>query len=252
MAAQLSLARCSARVISSRQVVAPRRLSAALVQHTRRPVVARSVVEVEAANSAKHEKKEKHKKEEDEEEWDGHDDDGLNPQQVESLLSVLCEETDIAEVELKMGGFKMRVRRSLKGGAAHAAPAAAAPAAAAPAPAPAPAAAPAPPAAVSASIETADEDEGLLDVTANKVGILRRGRYMKGKQVGKGEMVKVGDQVKKGQTLAFIEQLGTHWPLEAPQAGEVVEFLVSEGEPVEYKQPVVVISPFFGGVSGYV
>lgn len=92
--------------------------------------------------------------------------------QVESLLSVLCEETDIAEVELKMGGFKMRVRRSLKGGAAHAAPApAAAPAAAAPAPAPAPAAAAAPaPAAVSASIETADEDEGLLDVTANKVG----------------------------------------------------------------------------------
>ncbi|KAI7844615.1 hypothetical protein COHA_001707 [Chlorella ohadii] len=75
---------------------------------------------------------------------------------------------------------------------------------------------------------------------------------MKGKQVGKGEMVKVGDQVKKGQTLAFIEQLGTHWPLESPQAGEIIEFLVSEGEPVEYKQPVVVISPFFGGVSGYV
>jgi len=30
------------------------------------------------------------------------------------------------------------------------------------------------------------------------------------------------------------------------QAGEVVEFLVSEGEPVEYKQPVLVIAPFFG------
>ena len=26
-------------------------------------------------------------------------------------------------------------------------------------------------------------------------------------------------QVKKGQTLAFIEQLGTHWPLESPQVG---------------------------------
>ena len=41
--------------------------------------------------------------------------------QVEDLLNVLCEETDIAEVELKMGGFKMKVRRSLKGGAAAAA-----------------------------------------------------------------------------------------------------------------------------------
>lgn len=43
-------------------------------------------------------------------------------------------------------------------------------------------------------------------------------------------------QVKKGQTLAFIEQLGTHWPLEAPQVrlvlfGDSVEFLVSEGAP---------------------
>ncbi len=26
----------------------------------------------------------------------------------------------------------------------------------------------------------------------------------------------------------------------------MVEFLVNEGDPVEYKQPVVVISPFFG------
>ena len=30
-----------------------------------------------------------------------------------------------------------------------------------------------------------------------QVGILRRGRYMKGKQVGKGEMIKVGDQVSQ-------------------------------------------------------
>lgn len=230
------------RVISSRQVVTPRRLSLAVP--ARRIVCARSTATVEAGSSSKQEKKAKHEEEEDE--FEGSEDDGLNPQQVESFLTVLCEETDIAEVELKMGGFKMRVRRSLNGGSA-AAPAAAPIAAAAPAApaAAAPAAAEAPAAAL-ASLET-DEDESLLDVTANKVGILRRGRYLKGKQVGKGNMVQPGDQVKKGQTLAYIEQLGTHWPLEAPQAGEVVEFLVEEGSPVEYKQPVVVISPFFGG-----
>ncbi|PSC76187.1 Biotin carboxyl carrier of acetyl-carboxylase isoform B [Micractinium conductrix] len=240
--AQLSLARPSSRVIASRQIVAPRRLSAAL---PRRAPLCRSTKLAEVEAASKHEKKSK--REEEEEEWDGGEDDGLNPQQVESLLSVLCEETDIAEVELKMGSFKMRVRRSLKGGAAAAA-AAPAPVAAAPPPAPA---APAPAASFAPSVSsleaTADEDESLLDITANKVGILRRGRYMKGKQVGKGEMVKVGDQVKKGQTVAFIEQLGTHWPLEAPQAGEVVEFLVEEGEPVEYKQPVLVIAPYFEG-----
>ena len=30
------------------------------------------------------------------------------------------------------------------------------------------------------------------------------------------------------------------------QAGEVVEFLVDEGAPVEYKQAVLVIAPYFG------
>ncbi len=32
-----------------------------------------------------------------------------------------------------------------------------------------------------------------------QVGILRRGRYVKGKQVGKGNVVEVGDIVKRGQ-----------------------------------------------------
>lgn len=33
------------------------------------------------------------------------------------------------------------------------------------------------------------------------------------------------------------------------QAGEVIEYLVDEGQPVEYKQPVVLISPYFGARS---
>lgn len=246
--AQLNVARASGRAIATRQVVPPRRLPAAR-PGLRHLVAGSKLAEMESTNSTKLDKKSKH---EDEEDFEGGEDDGLTPQQVESFLSVLCDETDIAEVELKMGSFKMRVRRSLKGGAAAAGPAAVyAPAAAAPAPAAAAAAA-APDAAAwaapaSAAESTVDEDESSLDITATKVGILRRGRYLKGKQVGKGEMVKVGDQVKKGQTLAYIEQLGTHWPLESTQAGEVVEFLVDEGAPVEYKQPVLVIAPYFGG-----
>jgi hypothetical protein len=33
---------------------------------------------------------------------------------------------------------------------------------------------------------------------------------------------------------------------QAPQAGEVVDFLLEEGAPVEYKQIVVEMAPFFG------
>ncbi len=147
-----------------------------------------------------------------------------------------------------MGGFKMKVRRSLK--AAKAAEAAAA-AAAAPAPAPvAVAAAPAPAYSsdaydVEASYDS-DTDESVMTVAAPKVGVLRRGRYLKGKQVGKGAMVEPGTVVKKGQVIAYVEQLGTHWPVECPQAGEIAAFLVDEGDAVEYLQPVVELYPSFG------
>jgi biotin carboxyl carrier protein len=145
-----------------------------------------------------------------------------------------------------MGGFKMKVRRSLKGGvAAAAAPVAAAAPAAAPAPAPV-AAAPAFDA--ESSYDDGDDVDGsLLAITAPKVGTLRRGRFIKGKQIGKANVVEVGDTVKKGQVIAYIEQLGTHWPVECPQAGEVVTFVVDDGEAVEYLQDIVEISPFFGG-----
>ena len=46
---------------------------------------------------------------------------------------------------------------------------------------------------------------------------------------------------------SYVEQLGTFMPIEAPQAGELVAFLVDEGNPVEYRQPVAEIAPFFGG-----
>ena len=149
-----------------------------------------------------------------------------------------------------MGGFKMKVKRSLKGGAAAvaaAAAAAAAPAPAAAAPADAPAHTPAASAVDYEASYDSDSDESVIAITAPKVGLLRRGRYLKGKQLGKGSMVEIGDTVKKGQVIAFIEQLGTHWPVECPQAGEVAAFLVEEGEAVEYLQPLVEISPFFGG-----
>ena len=49
------------------------------------------------------------------------------------------------------------------------------------------------------------------------MGILRRGRYAKGKPVGKAPLAQPGDAVKKGQVLCMVEQMGTHFPVEAPQ-----------------------------------
>jgi biotin carboxyl carrier protein len=56
-----------------------------------------------------------------------------------------------------------------------------------------------------------------------------------------------GDTLKKGQTVAYVEQLGTFVEIKAPQAGEAARFCLNEGDPVEYGQVVLELAPFFGG-----
>lgn len=50
--------------------------------------------------------------------------------------------------------------------------------------------------------------------------------------------VKVGDVVKKGQTLAIVEAMKLMNEIEAEFDGTVAEVLVKDGEPVEYGQPL--------------
>lgn len=42
--------------------------------------------------------------------------------------------------------------------------------------------------------------------------------------------------MRNGQTVAYVEQLGTFVAIETPAGGEIVKFRVKEGEPVEYGQ----------------
>jgi len=54
-----------------------------------------------------------------------------------------------------------------------------------------------------ATMSLDDDDAGVstLLLGSPKVGLLRRGRYVKGKRVGKGNAVEEGAEVKKGQVL---------------------------------------------------
>ena len=90
------------------------------------------------------------------------------------------------------------------------------PAAAVPAPPPEPAAQPA--ASTQSRDDTSEDFDDSVDlatvpVLAKKVGVLRRCRYVRAKQVGKTPMVTQGSVVKNKQPLAFIEQLGTFTPI---------------------------------------
>lgn len=53
--------------------------------------------------------------------------------------------------------------------------------------------------------------------------------------------VSAGDAVKAGDTLLIIEAMKVMNPITAPAAGVVKQILVSDGQPVEFDQPLVVI-----------
>lgn len=53
--------------------------------------------------------------------------------------------------------------------------------------------------------------------------------------------VTVGQSVKIGDTLCIVEAMKMFNEIEADRAGKIVEILVTNGEPVEYDQPLFII-----------
>jgi acetyl-CoA carboxylase biotin carboxyl carrier protein len=53
--------------------------------------------------------------------------------------------------------------------------------------------------------------------------------------------VEVGERIRSGQTVCIIEAMKLMNELEAEVAGEVVEILVNNGEPVEFGQTLMLV-----------
>jgi acetyl-CoA carboxylase biotin carboxyl carrier protein len=53
----------------------------------------------------------------------------------------------------------------------------------------------------------------------------------------------IGDRIKVGQTVCIIEAMKLMNEIEAESAGQVVEVLVENGQPIEFGQPLMYISP---------
>jgi acetyl-CoA carboxylase biotin carboxyl carrier protein len=60
---------------------------------------------------------------------------------------------------------------------------------------------------------------------------------------GAGPFVTVGERVQPGQPVGIVEAMKLMNPVCSQWAGEVVEVLVDDGEPVEFGQPLVRIRP---------
>lgn len=65
------------------------------------------------------------------------------------------------------------------------------------------------------------------------------GTYYTAPRPGDEPFVRVGDLVAAGQTVAIIEAMKIMNEIQAERGGIVEELLVSNGQPVEYNQPLI-------------
>ena len=144
-------------------------------------------------------------------------------------LAELLNETGLTEIEVEDDDRKIRVSRGAVAAAAPVyaatpAPVAAAPAPAAAAPAPAESPAPAGP-----------------DMT-NAVKSPMVGTCYLAPEPGAANFIAVGKAVKEGDTLLIVEAMKVMNPITAPKSGTVSAILIENAQPVEFDQPLVVIS----------
>jgi acetyl-CoA carboxylase biotin carboxyl carrier protein len=68
------------------------------------------------------------------------------------------------------------------------------------------------------------------------------GTYYESPSPDKPAFVKVGQTVKAGETLGIIEAMKMFNPIEADVSGIVSAILVKNGQPIEFDEPMFVIS----------
>jgi acetyl-CoA carboxylase biotin carboxyl carrier protein len=155
---------------------------------------------------------------------------GIDPELVRELAAIL-RETDLTEIEVESqsGDIKLRLARQ-----SHVV--AAAPVAYAAAPAQVHAA-PAPAAASPAAAPAGDADRSNPGMVPSPIV----GTVYLAPEPGAAAFVSVGTQVTEGQTILIVEAMKTMNPIAAPRAGKVTKICVSDAQPVEYGEPLVII-----------
>ena len=140
-------------------------------------------------------------------------------------LAELLSSNDLNEIEVEDGERKIKVRRD-------------APTAYVAAPAPVAAAAPAAAAAASPDVAAVTPQE---DVGGEAVKSPMVGTAFLSPEPGAKPFIAVGQPVKAGDTLLIVEAMKVMNPITAPKAGTVKKINVTDGQPVEFDQSLVVL-----------
>jgi acetyl-CoA carboxylase biotin carboxyl carrier protein len=152
----------------------------------------------------------------------------MDLRKIKKLIE-LVEDSGVAELEIQEGEESVRISRSSNTPAP-------APVhyAAAPAPqAPAPAASEAPAAEAAAPAKE--------EVSGHQVRSPMVGTYYAAPSPGAKDFVQVGQKVNVGDVLCIVEAMKMMNQIEADVSGTIKAILVSNGEPVEYDEPMFII-----------
>jgi len=150
----------------------------------------------------------------------------MDLRKIKKLIDLL-EESNLAELEIKEGEEVVRLSRVPKGTVTAAPVMQAAPVAA--------------PVAVAAPVEAAAPAEAALPA-GHVVKAPMVGTFYASSSPGAAAFVKVGQQVKAGETLGIIEAMKMFNQIEADVAGTVTAILLENGQSVEFDQPMFVIA----------
>ena len=155
----------------------------------------------------------------------------MDIRKVKKLIELL-EESGIAEIEIKEGEEAVRISRMPTGGVVtHVQPMIqAAPAAVAAAPS-------APAAAATAGAPAAPARRANEHVVAAPMV----GTFYASASPGAKPFVEIGSEVKEGQVLCIIEAMKMMNQIESDKAGKVTAIMATNGDPVEFGQPLFVI-----------
>ncbi len=164
----------------------------------------------------------------------------MKPQDIQDLKQLIefLKQYQVAEFDLDRGDLKIRLKFNQQESAPPAlgdlarllqqAPAAAA----ATPPAAPPAAAPAAPAPAAAPAEE-------LHIVKSPIV----GTFYASPSPGASSFVSPGDHVEKGQVICIVEAMKLMNEIESDVSGEIIKCLVTNGQPVEFGQPLFAVRP---------
>jgi acetyl-CoA carboxylase biotin carboxyl carrier protein len=149
---------------------------------------------------------------------------GFDAKIVRDLAKILLE-TGLTEIEVERGDLRVRVAKEAVREIAQTVVAA-----------PIAAAAPVQTAAIEAPASRASLASHPGAVTSPMVGTVYLSPDPKA-----DPFIKVGQSVSQGDTLLLIEAMKTFNPIPAPKSGKITEIVVSDSQPVEFGEVLVVI-----------